>query len=143
MTHARGRAAGLLAAFALAAGVAACGSTPEAATEPEPLPQPGQTLTYTCSGGTQFTAAFGAEDDPDLVQVSLTGRTLMLERIESHSGAQYEAEDATLWVKGEIALLKATGGVALTGCLAEAQGLSPSIMPTITPEVLQAPAPGS
>jgi len=73
-------------------------------------------LTYRCSGGKRFTAAWNQPGDK--VKVTAGGLTKSLPAARSASGARYAAGDYEIWGKGEGATLSGFPGGPYTGCKA-------------------------
>ena len=71
-------------------------------------------LTYRCSGGKRFTAAWGLPGDR--VKVTAGGATRLLDARPAASGARYGEGPFQIWGKGDEAMLEGFPGGPYTGC---------------------------
>ncbi len=82
-------------------------------------PSPGTdsgAITYRCSGGKGFTAAWNQPGDK--VRVTAGGETKSLPSARSASGARYAKDDYEIWGKGDGAMLSGFPGGPYSNCKA-------------------------
>ncbi len=93
-----------------------CTITPTPAPAPTPKTVPDQYARYRCGGGQEFGVTFQSRGARALLERD--GRSDLLQRVGSASGAKYSDGKTTLWVKGKNAVVEAGGQVVLRDCIA-------------------------
>lgn len=101
--------------------IAGCVTRPKppakGATRPPPATAVGEGYArYRCAGGEEIGVTFQAGGERALLERG--GRSELLRRVVSASGARYSDGKTTFWSKGDTAMVESNGQIALRGCSA-------------------------
>lgn len=111
----RARTAGLAAALAFMAALAACSTGPRPATQADTI-----RATFVCNADKMLTAVFSNGAQASVALLLSDGRKLTLPQVISASGARYANADESFvfWNKGNTAFIDENGRPSYEGCIA-------------------------
>lgn len=101
--------------------VAGCATRPKPPAKGVTRPAPATAVSegyarYRCAGGEEIGVTFQAGGERALLERG--GRSELLRRVVSASGAKYSDGKTTFWTKGDTAMVESTGQIALRECSA-------------------------